>query len=63
MFDALVLATEAPTGQLTSFEHPPWLWPSFLVFIAVLLLLFAEVFLARRFGDYAGHARKSEVLS
>ena len=52
-----------PSGQVDGATRSPEgeVWKGLL--IAVLLLLFAEVFLARRFGDYAGHARKSEVRS
>jgi tellurite resistance protein TerC len=40
VLNSLILAVEDGGGTaLVPFEHPDWLWPSFLIFVAVLLLL------------------------
>jgi len=39
-----LLAAEGSTQALVKFDHPPWLWPGFLVFVVVLLLLDLFVF-------------------
>jgi hypothetical protein len=44
-------------GQTTTAEGE--IWKGLLA--AVLILLFVELFLARRFGDYSRSARRSEV--
>jgi tellurite resistance protein TerC len=45
VFRSLVIAAEdSGAGTLTPFEHPGWLWPAFLVFVVVLLLLDLFVF-------------------
>ena len=40
----IVAAEDAGTPSLRAFEHPAWLWPSFLAFVVVLLLLDLFVF-------------------
>ena len=49
------------TGQLESSSANPEgeVWRGLL--LAVLILLFAEIFLARRFGDYSRRTDKGEV--
>lgn len=45
MIASLVLAVEETGGSgLVPFEHPGWLWPGFLAFVVVLLLLDLFVF-------------------
>ena len=45
MIHSFILAAEdAGSSSLVAFEHPGWLWPSFLVLVVVLLLLDLFVF-------------------
>jgi tellurite resistance protein TerC len=40
----ILAAEEGSNAALRAFEHPPWLWPAFLAFVVVLLLLDLFVF-------------------